>query len=362
MSKEIVQRVRLLMNYDTEKTLTENFSVIKRSNLIESKILQTIIAGTGKGTVDDILRRTSILDDAGKAITSRKDLAKFISTGSKPLVSKAVAKLNVEFLKSPGVARASKSLIIDEMVKNKTFINQFAGKSSSQISTQLKSLGYSDDIAQEIGKKVSAANRAAGKAPKPKPKRKPPRKPQGGVSDSIWRLAYDKIILGFSWANFLKWGLGLGLSAAILYYIWTWFTGEEPTDDDGKKVTPPSPTPKPSSYRNCDNVEFLSFGCKASVIKRLQECIGFSGKDVDGAWGRKTQARMVQLGLGQGILVSDIDQICKTSDQAEQDAEKKSIENRDPKVRGSEDIIDYTSNQQNPNINVSTDTSVDDLS
>ena len=361
MSKEIVQRVRLLMNYDTEKTLTENFSVIKRSNLIESKILQTIIAGTGKATVDDILRRTSILDDAGRAITSRKDLAKFINTGSKPLVKKAVAKLNVEFLKSPGVARASKSLIIDEMVKNKTFINQFAGKSSSQISTQLKSLGYSDDIAQEIGKKVSAANRAAGKAPKPKPKRKPPRKPQGGVSDSIWRLAYDKIILGFSWANFLKWGLGLGLSAAILYYIWTWFTGEEPTDDDGKKVTPP-PKPKPSSYRNCDNVEFLSFGCKASVIKRLQECIGFSGKDVDGAWGRKTQARMVQLGLGQGILVSDIDQICKTSDQAEQDAEKKSIENRDPKVRGSEDITDYTSNQQNPNINVSTDTSVDDLS
>jgi hypothetical protein len=61
-------------------------------------------------------------------------------------------------------------------------------------------------------------------------------------------------------------------------------------------------------------------------------------------------------------LPNDIDQICKTSDQAEQDAEKKSIENRDPKVRGSEDIIDYTSNQQNPNINVSTDTSVDDLS
>jgi hypothetical protein len=360
MSKEILQRVRLLMKYNTERTLSENISVVETINLTEN-IFPTIVKGTAKGTVDDILKRVTIIDDAGKSIVGRKNLLNFLEKGSKPAVAKAIGKLNTEFLRSPGVLRASKSMIIDDMVTKPTFIKQFAGKTTTQIKNELKSLGYADDIASEIARKTSNALKTTGTVAV-KTGRRVRTKPKGnymGISASIWSRA-SKVIGTFTWVKFLKWAAGLGISAIVAYALWTYFTGEKPTDDDGKVV------PKPrseSTYMDCTGKEILTKGCKSSDVKRLQKCIGV---DDDGAWGPKTQSRMVELGLGSGISVSDIDQICRTQSDVRQDAElrvQRGQNSTSPRVSGRETEIDVSSNQSGINIDTTVSTgSVDDFS
>ena len=103
----------------------------------------------------------------------------------------------------------------------------------------------------------------------------------------------------------------------------------------------------------------ISLGCKSSSVKQLQGCIGVSA---DGAWGPKTQARMEQLGLGGGINVSDIPQICKTSDEVEQEARKRANDQQYPRVQGTEDDINFSSDGTDTNIQVSFDNDVEDFS
>jgi hypothetical protein len=348
MSKEILQRVKLLMEYDMSKTSSENLS-----SLNESKVLATIVQGTGKNVVDDILKSASIVDDAGKAILKRGDLVKFLSTGGKKAVSKAVARLNTDFLRSPGVLRASKSLIIDDMVKSKTFIDQFAGKTTTQIKNQLKGFGYADDVADEIAKKTSAALKSGGgtRVIPRRPKPKPP-----GITDRIWGQAQVVILRVKTWTKFLAWAIGIGLTATAAYLLWEALTGED-KDEGGT----PIPKPKPESkYRDCTGKEVISFGCKSSDVKRLQGCIGV---EPDGSWGPKTQKKMVQLGLGQGISVVDIDQICKTQKKAEEDAVKRIEDTPNPRVRGTESDLEYGNTQAGINVNVPNSIgSVDDFS
>ena len=101
-------------------------------------------------------------------------------------------------------------------------------------------------------------------------------------------------------------------------------------------------------------------GCKSSDVRRLQGCIGV---EADGAWGPITQKRMVELGLGQGLSVSDIDQICKTQDDVEQEAEQNANDKLNPKVRGSEAEFDVSTNSSNTNVDLTLSTgSVDDFS
>ena len=347
MSKEILQRVKLLMEYDMSKTSSENLL-----SLNESRVLATIVQGTGKNVVDDILKNASIVDDAGKAILKRSDLVRLLTSGSKSAVSKAVARLNTDFLRSPGVLRASKSMIIDDMVTKSTFVNQFAGKTTTQIKNQFKGLGYADDVSDEIAKKTSAALKKSGGGTRPRPKPKPP-----GITDRIWGQAQVVILRVKTWTKFLAWAIGIGLTATAAYLLWEALTGED-KDEGGT----PIPKPKPESkYRDCTGKEVISFGCKSSDVKRLQGCIGV--EPADGAWGPKTQAKMVQLGLGQGISVVDIDQICKTQKKAEEDAVKRIEDNPNPRVGGTESDLEYGNTQAGINVNVPNSIgSVDDFS
>ena len=61
---------------------------------------------------------------------------------------------------------------------------------------------------------------------------------------------------------------------------------------------------------------------------------------------------MVQLGLGQGISVVDIDQICKTQKKAEEDAVKRIEDTPNPRVGGTESDLEYGNTQAGINVNV----------
>jgi hypothetical protein len=159
------------------------------------------------------------------------------------------------------------------------------------------------------------------------------------------------ITKNWNWVKYLKWGARVGIGAGVLYLLF-YFMSDDATpvpDDITPTPTPPSPNPESSNYRDCNSVEFLSQGCKSEKIKDLQTCIGLTGRDVDGLWGPKTQAKMVELGLATGILVSDIEGICnsynqiKTGSNADLESSREKLQNRQQNrtFSGEEPYADY---------------------
>jgi len=227
------------------------------------------------------------------------------------------------------------------------------------IKERFQAAGYPANVSDEIARKITAINKEAAKTARLSVKGSVNQLPKNvKVSPTTFERVTTMIVRGYTWGQLLKWGLGIGLTAWALWWIWKTFTGSEPTDEDGNVVPQPSPTPG-TSYRDCEGKEMISLGCKSSAVKQLQGCIGV---DVDGAWGPKTQARMEQLGLGGGVNVSDIPQICKTSDEAEQEARRKAYDQQYPQVQGTEDDINFSSDGTDTNIQVSFDNDVEDFS
>ena len=349
----ILNRVRLLMEYDMSKTSSEN-----KKTILEN-LLSAALKATAKSTVDDAIRsvKGGVRTTAGKAITNSDDLIRAINRGT--ITTQNIGKVRVALLKNPGISANVRTQLIDDMVQTTKVASRYKGLTVSQIEKKYIAAGFDKGVSKEIAKKITAINREAAKTARLAAKGTVKNMPQNvSVTSTVFNRVSGLIARGWTWAKILAWGLGIGLSALTLWWIWKTFTGSEPTDDDGNVVPQPSPSPK-SSYRDCEGKEMISLGCKSSSVKKLQGCIGV---DVDGAWGPKTQARMEQLGLGGGVNVSDIPQICKTSDEAEQEARRKAYDQQYPQVQGTEDDINFSSDGTDTNIQVSFDNDVEDFS
>lgn len=396
------------MEYDVKKTSTENISEVNKKSSIQEVVGKVVKTGqkiVPAATAQSAARAASKLsqqqmvnvyvglpDDASRAlakqgVNSGDDLAKGLKAGT--IANKEASIIYQEILKDIRIPLKDKTIIIDDIVKKTG--NKFKGMNSRQIQDSFKQQGFPDDVAKQIANKMVAANKTklattaaktktAGGATKKgttaatekitadvgkkgtadfyrlRQPRLKVRRPTGPKSAGLTRGLASRVytaVRTYAWTGFLIWGLKLGLTAAALYYLWKWFTGGPPEDEDGNVVPAP---PKESKYRDCSTAEVISLGCKSDKIRKLQGCIGV---EVDGAWGPKTQARMEQLGLGSGILVSDIDQICKTSEDAQQDAQDNIVQQNtpnklDPQTRGSEASIDFSSGGSGSNIDVST--------
>jgi hypothetical protein len=358
MYNPIVDRIRLLMEYDMSKTSSENLSLIQETG----RALLTVLKSAPRSLLDDVVRgvKFGLKDNKGNILKTSDDVLKAAQRGI--LDSNSAGKIRMSFLRQPGISKSIRTDLIDEFAKNPNVYGKYRGQDIKTIATKFRNANFSDDVSNEIARKIVAANKAVGKVAVTTTRtatRNVKAIPQGnyrGISSTIWTKA-GQVIRTMSWLNFLKWGLKLGLSAAVIYYLWKWFTGEDPKDEDGNVV----PQPKPESkYRDCEGQEVITMGCKSSDVRRLQGCIGV---EADGAWGPDTQKRMVELGLGQGLSVSDIDQICKTQDDVEQEAEQNANDKLYPKVRGSEAEFDVSSNSSNTNVDLTLSTgSVDDFS
>jgi hypothetical protein len=349
MTNPIVDRIRLLMEYDVSKTSSENLLLIKETG---AAVKAALTSATGKSLLDDVLRgvKFGLKDTGGNLLRTTDDVLKAAKNGI--LNSNSAGKIRMSFLRQPGISKSIRTDLIDEYTKNPNVYSKYRGQDIQTIATKFKNANFSDDVSNEIARKIVAANKSVGV-------RNVKNVPQGnymGISSTIWNRA-GQVIRTMSWLNFLKWGLKLGLSVIVIHYLWKWFTGEDPKDEDGNVV----PQPKPESkYRDCEGQEVITMGCKSSDVRRLQGCIGV---EADGAWGPITQKRMVELGLGQGLSVSDIDQICKTQDDVEQEAEQNANDKLYPKVRGSEAEFDVSTNSSNTNVDLTLSTgSVDDFS
>ncbi len=146
---EIVNRMKLLMEYDTKLTSTENTKII----------LETIpnwFKSLSKNVVDDVFNNLGgkLKTLGGKTIDDVDDLLKVASKGQGALddISKELFRNSV--LKNTSITLAQKNSFIDALVKNQVTITKYANKTNQQIFDKFKYAGYPDDVAKKIANKL----------------------------------------------------------------------------------------------------------------------------------------------------------------------------------------------------------------
>jgi len=343
MNQNFADRVKLLMEYDTSTTKTENSNRIFENNVLNEQggFLASSLKSGFAGTFDDILRNVKggLKNIEGTVIKNIDDLTKNIEKG---LVSPAMmGQVRRSLLKSGKITTQFRDELIDDLLSVPGVL-QKGGVDKRALKTSYKNLGYPDDVADAIATRVLKLRKTKNIVPP-----KPTTTTNVTVSQKVKKVAEDFFKRGEKWTTFKRYAIRIGIPLAIAAVIWGLVSGEEVSDPDVDNTGGGSG----GTYRNCNSVDFLSQGCKSEKIKQLQTCIGFTGKDVDGFWGDKTQARMVELGLATGILVSDIEGICnaynqiKTGPKADLEASRQNLQNRQnvKYFSGEEPYADYDS-------------------
>lgn len=343
MSSNFANRVKLLMEYDTSLTSVENMSKIVNEDVILEQYLAPLIRSGFSGTFDDILRgvKGGLKNTKNIAIKNLDDL---ITNVEKGLVSPAtMGQIRRGLLKTGKITPALQSQLIDDLLQVPGVIYK-GGNTLKSVKDSYKMLGYSDEVADEIAKKVMKLRKAGGI------------KPVTAATTSTTKITYSQKVMnkakeiwqrGGKWETFKKYALMIGIPLAIAALIWASVSGEEVVDPEVDNTD--NGGTSGGRFRDCNSSQFLSMGCKSEKIKELQTCIGFTGKDIDGFWGDKTQSRMVVLGLATGILVSDIESICATynklkkGDQGNLEDSRKKLQDRESinYFPGEEPYADY---------------------
>ena len=147
-----------------------------------------------------------------------------------------------------------------------------------------------------------------------------------------------------TWEEFKKWAGYVGLAvvgSAAAYAVWKALSGNGDNKElldvakkcgynsveefqaanfkcpKGGDIVPP----KPKQYRNCENETVQTYGCKSSLIRQIQDCLGVV---IDGIWGPKTNTAIsanASKFLG-GFTKDDIKEICSSSSNKIVDREK----------------------------------------
>jgi hypothetical protein len=166
MTNPIVDRIRLMMEYDLSKTSTENLSLIQ-----ETPVLASVLGATAKNVIDDVMRAIpgGVRNTGGKVLKNADDV---IRASSKGLLSAATAgQLRMGLLKNPGISKDIQKQLIDDLVSSTQVASRYRGLNpttgekytATTIGKKYEAAGFPKDVSVEIGKKIIAANKAVGK-------------------------------------------------------------------------------------------------------------------------------------------------------------------------------------------------------
>jgi len=283
-------RVKLLMEYDTSTTKTENSNRIFENNVLNEYggILASSLKSGFSGTYDDILRGVSkaqqnvLKNIKGKNGTVIKNLDDLITSIEKGLITPTtMGQIRRGLLKSGKITPQFRDELIDDLLSVPGVL-QKGGNTEEAIKGSYMALGYSDEVAGAIAKRVTKLRKSKGVVP-PKPTTATT---NITVSQKVKKVAEDFFKRGEKWTTFKRYAIRIGIPLAIA-----------------------------------------------------------------GFWGDKTQARMVELGLATGILVSDIEGICnaynqiKTGPKADLETSRQNLQNRQnvKYFSGEEPYADYDS-------------------
>jgi hypothetical protein len=146
---ELQNRIKLLMEYDTKHTLTENL------NLLSEQILGWL----GKNVADDIIsslgKKQALKTAAGTTIKNSDELLNVLKTsglGAIDDVSKELVRNSI--LKNNTINLTNKNQLINDLVGNRVTQQNYLNNSNLEIFDKWKSAGYPEDVAQTIANKL----------------------------------------------------------------------------------------------------------------------------------------------------------------------------------------------------------------
>lgn len=160
MKNKDLQKIKLLFKYDVSKTLNENIKETKINNIDEQKIVQIAGEELGalKGAFEDAFKsaknlgKIEIKSAEGAVIrpSNTEELLAALKDGR--ITPKTLGQVNSGLLKS---AKTPPN-VIDVIIQNPAFDKKFAEtygsmlRDEAQLTAQLKSKGYSDEVIQKM--------------------------------------------------------------------------------------------------------------------------------------------------------------------------------------------------------------------
>jgi hypothetical protein len=233
--REELTKHRLLVKYSTSKTLNENVeSMVDVEKEMGENILPGLIRSTGKKllpALDDVVKFATqrgkspimVLDTAAqggkRAVQSGDDLLKILKAGS--IDAENLARVNIGMFKAANVSDDILKALASDIVKQKEFIKKYQSFANSQtrLKKELIKNGYSDAGSNALIAEIKSTKSFSPK-PKPKPKNQPTPPPPPPVPPQYKKWfpeLIEKLKKKETWKDILKWGLGIGIPAAIIY-------------------------------------------------------------------------------------------------------------------------------------------------
>lgn len=152
--ENILNRIKLLMEYDTSKTLSENILIVEIVSTADDLLRGLKILGNA-GVADDIFKRAGIqsVDTAGNvvAINTLDDFVKF----GRNMSPANLGKVQSNLLKST-LPIADKAKYIENYVAQNIKKGFGKGMNATQISDDLVKRGFPKDVADDIANKMTS--------------------------------------------------------------------------------------------------------------------------------------------------------------------------------------------------------------
>jgi hypothetical protein len=302
---ETIKKILLNIQYDNKLTLKENFDAIE---LVEQRVGAQTLADlkSALGELKDVkslfklkmaesrilklieMDASNFLKEVEKAV--KLDLKAGVPAGTIGPNLKEVSKLDAVRRITNEVARTKRPL------------------TPAQVES-IKNAARADSITATTTVKYNPKPPKPPVQPNPVPA--PPPKPK---MDSLKK-----------WAGYA--GIAI-LGSAAVYALYNWLNGKGNDKElldvakkcgynsieefqaanfkcpKGGNVIPPT-----RKFRNCENETVQTFGCKSSLIRQIQDCLGVV---IDGFWGPKTNTALVANApkFAAGFTKDDIKEIC----------------------------------------------------
>lgn len=147
---ELQQRIKLLMEYDMKKTLTENIRpILEQSGLLK-------LLSVADNVLDDIIKKGKLKTTSGTVVNSMDDLKNIYKRGSKTVLDDVSRTLlDTRLLKNPAISFKDKGALIKSFSESPEIISKYSNNTNQQIYNKFIKSGYPDDVAKEIANRLA---------------------------------------------------------------------------------------------------------------------------------------------------------------------------------------------------------------
>lgn len=331
-SNNVLNRVLLLMNYDSSKTLTENSKVIKSEfsqQLNEQKVKVKPNLGAAKNVRNATINKFKTQHQSNPKGLTPKQRNDF---GQELLKNEVSVYANTKLPDGKYPNAQQQQAYADNLVKSGKIQSQIdvhapsAKGTATKGNQQTQSNKQSQNTKQNVTVNVTTPKTGGGKTKKSSSGKS--KKLNGGTGPTSGTKTIppnstlgQKIINlakgGMNWKNIVltaaKWGVGI---AAVW---WLFFSGDDENTvvPDDIPTTPPtdsSGSGSSSTYTVCDETLPIKQYCKNETVKKVQACLGLPVKYQTGNFGPITQKALEGKGQdGTTITTETIIAVCGSS-------------------------------------------------